>query len=157
MKILDGKYAVTMDQYPQQGEKFNRVYKFYEHLKEGRFTTTRCKDCGARPFPPRVICPQCLSENLEWVDLPTEGTVKVFTEQVGGMPYGFDPPLIHAYIDLDGQMSYFARVINCQPGELKEGDRVKLVVFPVESVPVEGKQGAIIEQERVFFAFEKIR
>lgn len=157
ISILNGRYAVTMDLYPQQSEDFNRVYKFYNHLREGRFTTTKCKDCGARSFPPRVICPECLSENLEWVDLPTEGTVKVVTEQVVGVPLGFEAPLIHALIDLDGQLSHFVRVINCQEGELKEGDRVRLVVFPVEPVPVEGKRGAIIEQERVFYAFEKIK
>jgi uncharacterized OB-fold protein len=157
ISILNGRYAVTMDMYPLQSKEFNRVYKFYDHLREGRFTTTKCKDCGVRSFPPRVICPECLSENLEWVDLPTEGTVKVVTEEVVGVPLGFETPLIHALIDLEGELNHFARVINCQAGELQEGDRVKLAVFPVDPVPVDGKRGAVIEMERVFYAFEKIK
>ncbi len=82
--ILEGKYMVTMDMWPLQVKEFNRVYKFYENLKEGRFTTTKCKDCGHVAYPPRVICPECYSENLEWIDLPKEGTVIVFTEEVRG-------------------------------------------------------------------------
>ncbi len=82
-----------MDLYPQQAKEFNRVHSFYEFLRQGRFTTTRCKDCGHRPFPPRVICPNCLSENLEWVDLPTRGKVKVVTEEEVGVPLGFRNPV----------------------------------------------------------------
>lgn len=156
ISILEGKYAVSMDMYPLQDKGFNMVYKFYEHLREGRFTTTKCKDCGVRSFPPRVICPECLSDNLEWVDLPAEGTVKVVAEQEAGVPLGFEAPLIHALVDLQGELTYLARVINCKAGELKEGDRVKISVFPIESVPADGRRGAVIEQERVFFAFEKI-
>ena len=154
--VLKGKYAATMDMYPLQSKEFNKIHKFYDFLREGRFTTTKCQDCGARSFPPRVICPECLSENLDWVDLPTVGTVKIVTEEVVGVPLGFETPLIHALIDLEGEMTYFARIINCQAGELKTGDRVKLAVFPVDPLPVDGRKGQIIEQERVFFAFEKI-
>lgn len=155
ISILEGKYAATMDMYPLESKDFNRIYKFYDFLREGRFTTTKCKDCGTRSFPPRVICESCLSDNLDWVDLPTEGTVKVVTEEVRGVPIGFDTPLIHALIDLEGELSYFARVINCQAGELKPGDRVKLAVFPIDPLPMDGRKGEVIKQERVFFAFVK--
>lgn len=154
ISLLEGRYAVTMDLYPLQSKEFNRIYPFYDHLREGRFTTTRCRDCGKRSFPPRVICPECLSENLEWVDLPTTGKVLVVTEEVVGVPLGFENPLIHALIQLDDELRMFVRIINCGPGELKEGDTVKLVVFPIEPVPVETREG-IVEQERVFYAFEK--
>ena len=157
ISILDGKYAVSMDMYPLQDKKFNKIYKFYDHLKEGRFTTTQCKDCGLRSFPPRVICPECLSDHLEWVDLPTEGTVIVFSEELLGVPLGFEPPLIHAFIDLSGEMVFLTRMTNCQAGELKRGDKVKISVFPIESVHADGRRGAVIEQERVFFAFEKVK
>lgn len=152
-----GKYAASMDPYPQQSKEFNRIHPFYENLGQKRFTTTRCRSCGWRSFPPRVICPECLSTELEWVDLPVKGRVLVVTEEENGVPPGFDTPLIHALIDLDGQLTYFGRVINCGPGELKEGDEVKLAVFPVEPVPMESKRGTAVMQERVFFAFEKIK
>jgi uncharacterized OB-fold protein len=154
--ILEGKYAASLDLYPQQSKEFNRVWPFYEHLKEGRFTTTKCRACGQKAFPPRVICPYCLSEDLEWVDLPTRGKVLVFTEEVHGVPLGFESPLIHALVDLEGELKLFVRIINCRAGELKEGDEVKLAVFPVPPVPQETKDG-IVMKERVFYAFEPVR
>lgn len=153
--VLNGKYAVTMDMYPLQSPEFNRIHPFYENLKAGRLTTTKCGDCSHRAFPPRVICPECLSENLDWTDLPTTGRVLVATEEEVGVPLGFETPLIHALIDLGGQLTMFARVKGCGMGEIKEGDQVKLSVFPVDPVPVDGRKGAVIMQERVFFAFEK--
>jgi len=156
--ILEDKYPVTMDMWPLEAKEFNRIYKFYENLKEGRFTTTRCKACGHVAYPPRVICPECYSEDLEWIDLPTKGKVLTFTEEVRGVPLGFEPPLIHAWIDL-GEGSpirkILSRVINCPAGKLKEGDEVKLVVFPVPSHPIELKKETKMV-ERVFFAFEPV-
>lgn len=152
--ILAGKYAVTMDMYPLQSKEWNRNYPFYDNLKEGRLTTTACKDCGQQSFPPRVICPQCLSENLGWVDLPTRGKVLVVSEEEIGVPMGFETPLIHALVQI-GKFKMMVRIKGAAMGELKAGDQVKLVVFPIDPVPVEGKKGAVIMQERVFYAFEK--
>ncbi|MCL6611416.1 MAG: zinc ribbon domain-containing protein [Peptococcaceae bacterium] len=154
--VLQGRYAVTMDMWPLQSADFNRIHPFYDHLRQGRLTTTKCRDCGRQAFPPRVICPGCLSENLEWVDLPVTGRVLVATEEEVGVPVGFESPLIHALIDLGGQIILFARVKGCSTGELKEGDEVRLVVFPVDPLPVDGRKGETILQERVFFAFEKV-
>ncbi|MGQ9652540.1 MAG: Zn-ribbon domain-containing OB-fold protein [Thermodesulfobacteriota bacterium] len=153
MDLFKGKYIGSMDLYPQQSPEFNRVHPFYDHLKEGRFTTTRCTECGHRAFPPRVICPECLSDKLEWVDLPKEGTVLVVTEEEVGVPLGFETPLIHALVDLDGQLRIFARIVNSAVGQLKEGDRVKLHVFPAPPVPME-KGREVINVQRVYFAFE---
>ena len=155
-KILEGRYIATMDLYPQQAKEFNRIHPFYHHLKQGRFTTTRCRDCGHRAFPPRVVCPDCLSDNLEWVDLPTRGTVKVVTEEEVGVPLGFETPLIHGLIDLGGELTLFARIAHCKVGQLKEGDEVRLCVFPIDSVPIQvGRE--IVQKDRVFYAFEPVQ
>ncbi len=156
LKILEGRYIATMDLYPQEAKEFNRIYPFYEFLKEGRFTTTRCKDCGHQLFPPRVVCANCLSENLEWVDLPTRATVKVVTEEEVGVPLGFETPLIHALIDLGGKLTLFTRIVNCKVGQLKEGEEVKLHVFPVDPVPIQVGRNTILNN-RVFYAFEPVK
>lgn len=154
IELLKGKYAVTMDMYPLQSKEWNRIYPFYDNLREGRFTTTACQDCKNKAFPPRVICPECLSENLEWVDLPTRGRVLVVSEEEVGVPFGFETPLIHALIEI-AEFKMMVRVNGVKMGELKEGDEVELNVFPVEAVPVDGKKGAVIMQERVFYSFQK--
>ncbi len=157
ISILEGKYMITMDLYPQQSKEFNQIYPFFENLKQGRFTTTKCKACGAEPFPPRVLCPECYSTELEWVDWPTEGTVVEVTEEVVGVPLGFGKaPLVHALVDLQGKRTFFCRIINCQAGQLKSGDTVKLAVFDVEPVPMDAK-GGVIEFPRVYYAFEPVK
>lgn len=154
--ILDGKYMVTMDLFPQQSKEFNQVYKFYEFLREGRFTTTKCTRCGAEAFPPRVVCPECYSDDLEWIDWPTEGTVIELTEEVVGVPLGFGPPpLIHALVDLQGKKTLFVRITNCRQGQLKRGDKVRVMVFDVDPVPQEvGRE--VVLADRVFYAFEPV-
>jgi len=158
--ILEGKYPASMDLWPIEAKEFNRVYKFYDNLKVGRFTTTKCKKCEHVAYPPRVICPECYSEELEYIDLPTKGKVIVCTEQVRGVPLGFEPPpLIHAWIDL-GENSpvkrLMSRIINCPAGKLKEGDEVQFVVFDIPAHPIEVKKETKMAN-RVFFAFEPVR
>lgn len=154
--ILADKYPVTMDMWPVEAKEFNRLYPFYENLKAGRFTTTKCQQCGHVAYPPRIICPECLSDELEWIDIPKEGKVLVLAEQVKGVPLGFEPPLILAWIDLGPKSPakrILSRIINCSAGQLKEGDEVKLIIFEVPGHPIEVKKDTIMA-ERVYFAFE---
>ena len=156
---LDGTYVAEMDMWPFEAQEFNRIYPFYENLRAGKFTTTKCKKCGYVTYPPHVICPECYSDELEYIDLPQKGKVIVFSEQLRGVPLGFEPaPLIHAWIDL-GETSplkrLLSRIINCPSGTLKEGDEVQFVVFDVPAHPIEIKKETIVA-ERVFFAFEPV-
>jgi len=157
--LLENKYPVTMDLWPMEAREFNRIYEFYDNLKAGRFTTTKCKKCGYVAYPPRVICPECYSEELEYTDLPQKGKVIVFTEQVRGVPLGFEAPLIQAWLDL-GEGSpvrrFLSRIINCPAGAIKEGDEVQFVVFDVPAHPIEVKKETKMA-ERVYFAFEPVR
>jgi len=52
--------------------------------------------------------------------LPTKGKVITFTEEVVGVPLGFESPLIHALIDLEGKLTMFVRIVNCKAGNLKK-------------------------------------
>ena len=158
--ILEDLYPVTMDMWPIEAKEFNKVYPFYDNLKQGRFTTTKCKSCGHVAYPPRgVICPECYSEDLEYVDLPTKGKVIVFSEEVKGVPLGFQSPLIHAVVDLgvDPVRRLLTRIINCEVGFLKPGSEVKLAVFDVPAFPIEKGRAGTIMSERVFFAFEPVK
>jgi uncharacterized OB-fold protein len=83
--------------------------------------------------------------------------VLTFTEEVAGVPLGFESPLIHARIDLGEGRTIISRIINCKEGELKEGDIVKLAVFEVPSMIVEKRGGVMEEVERTFFAFEPVK
>jgi uncharacterized protein len=156
--VLDNLYPATMDMWPIEAKEFNMIWPFYENLKQGKFTTTKCKDCGHVAFPPRIICPECYKTDLEYVELPKKGKVVVFSEELKGVPIGFQSPLIHALIKFDGPVQkVLSKIINCAAGELKEGDEVQLVVFDVPAMPIEKGRAGIIMNERVFFAFEPVK
>jgi uncharacterized protein len=157
--ILEDLYPVTMDMWPLETKEFNRIWPFYENLKQGRLTTTKCKDCGNVSYPPRVICPECYSENLEFIDLPTKGKVIIFSEEVKGVPLGFQSPLIHAVIDLgvDPARRLLTRIANCPAGALQRGDEVQLFVFDVPAYPIDKGKAGTVMNDRVFFAFEPVK
>jgi len=60
----------------------SKTNQFFESLKEGKFTTTKCKDCGEISFPPQADCPRCMSSNSEWVELGTDAELVTFTHVV---------------------------------------------------------------------------
>lgn len=157
--VLEGLYPATLDMWPIEAKEFNRAWPFYENLKQGRLTTTKCKDCGFVAYPPRVICPKCYSENLEYIDLPKKGKIIVFSEEVKGVPLGFASPLIHAIIDLgvDPARRVLSRIVNCPAGVLKRGDEVQLATFEIPATPIEKGKAGTIMAERVFFAFEPVK
>ena len=52
---------------------------FWDALKEGRFVTTKCKNCGTVSFPPQADCPNCMGGEFEWFELGKEATLVTFT------------------------------------------------------------------------------
>ena len=142
------EYSYTLDIYPQEHPEETRIWPFYDNLKKGKFTTVRCKRCGHIIWPPEVICPECVSDDLEWIELPKRGKVYAFTVQVGAIPPGFKPPLIQAIIDLPNGVRLIAPIIDTKPEELQVGDEVEIVVF---KIPPDSYG------ERVLFGFRKVK
>ena len=57
----------------------SRTHRFWDSLRDGRFVTTRCGDCGTVSFPPQSDCVRCMSGNVGWVDMGTEAELVTFT------------------------------------------------------------------------------
>lgn len=130
-----------MDPVPLESKEHNRIHQFYDNLREGRLTTTQCANCGQISWPPRIVCPQCMSDKLNWVDFPEAGSVYAYTVQLNGNPPGFPPPLIYALIDFDNGVRIISPVVDCDPGEVQVGSEVVLKVIPAP-------------RERVLFFFQ---
>ncbi len=132
-----------MDPYPQETPEWNQLYKFYEYLREGRITSTRCKDCGCLPWPPKLICPECKSSDLEWVDLPEPRRVFGFSVQVYAIPPGFPPPHIIAVIECgENGLRLMSRLVDIEPEDIKVGMEVELNVVNIPG-------------DRVMFTFKR--
>ena len=120
-------YVFMCDPVPQQKPEFNKLSRYYENLKAGRLTTTQCNHCGKVAWPPRTVCPECLSDQLSFIDLPEEGEIIVVTIQEGGAFPGFPPPLAFAYLQF-GEVRFIGKLHDVDMSELAPGKKVRLKV-----------------------------
>jgi len=123
------KLPYMLDFYPLEDEKFTRISKFFQNLKEGKLTTTKCNTCGKLLWPPRIVCSECFSENLEWINLGVEGELYAFTEMRLGAPLGFyeDAPFCIGLVKIGGLL-VSARIDDAKYEDLKIGDKVRLKI-----------------------------
>lgn len=127
------KLPFMLDFYPLQDEKYTKISRFFKNLKEGRLTTTKCKSCGKLLWPPRIVCSECLSDELEWVDLGTTGELYGFTEVRLGAPLGFvqDAPFCVGFVKIGGLL-ISTRIDDAKYEDLKIGDKVTLKIVQLE-------------------------
>ncbi|SDK59493.1 Zn-ribbon domain-containing OB-fold protein [Natronorubrum texcoconense] len=136
-----------LDFYELQTEDQTQIHEFYENLRDGQLTTTQCTDCEAIHFPPRIVCPKCTSDDLEYVDLPHEGELFAFSEVRGGLPMGLsehDVPYVVGVVDL-GPVRLSGRVDDAAYSDLEIGDPVSLKIVEIDGPT---------DEERVFYRFE---
>jgi uncharacterized OB-fold protein len=118
-----------LDFFPVQDAARTRLSRFFDRLREGRLSTTRCPKDGTLLWPPRVACPRCHTEALEWVDLPSEGRLYAFSAVLAGAPMGMeeDVPYAVGLVDLDGDsLRLFGRIVGRRWEELRVGQRVRV-------------------------------
>ncbi len=127
-------YLRARDPYPLESAAFNSLHEFYTHLREGRLTTTRCRGCASVSWPPRRFCPQCLTDESDWVDLPKEGTIHAFCIQEAGVPRGFRSPLVFAVVVVGG-LRIFTLLSCSDPKKIALGQRVRFTALEVSNEP----------------------
>ncbi len=135
--------AYLLDFYPLEEPRFTRVAPFFERLRRGHLSTTRCPKEGTLLWPPRVACPGCHTTELEWVDLPMRGRVYAFSAVLAGAPLGMeaDVPFVVGLIDLDGApLRLFGRIVGRGWADCRIG-------MPVDVEPFDAPGG------RVFYRF----
>ena len=139
------KLPYMLDFYPLEDEKNTRISQFFGKLREGHLTTTKCKNCGKVLWPPRIVCSSCFSDDLEWIDLGTEGELYAFTEMRLGAPLGFeeDVPFCIGIVKISG-LSISARIDNAKYEYLKIGQKVQLKVVE-------------LDDGRVFYRFDAVK
>ncbi len=123
-----------LDFLPLEGSGDTRLSRFYDRLREGRLSTTRCRRDGEVHWPPRIVCPRCHGEDLEWIDLPPAGRLFAFSAVLGGAPLGLESEVPYAVglVDLDGiDLRLFGRIEGRPWSELAIGDRVSVEPYEV--------------------------
>lgn len=52
---------------------------FWDAVEEGKLLLQHCKQCDTKVFYPRTICPQCWSNQLDWIEASGDGILKSFS------------------------------------------------------------------------------
>lgn len=106
-----------------------KVAGFVEQLEKGEVAASRCTRCGARYFPPRADCYQCLGGEV--VFEPVRGTGRLISFTTANYaPTGFeaDVPYTLALADFDGLKVFGRMSREVPPQELAVGLAVNLAV-----------------------------
>jgi uncharacterized protein len=90
---------------------------FWDAAREERLVYQKCRDCGKNVFYPRIACPQCFSDNLDWVEASGKGTVYSYTVVENNAPTAFldQMPYVVAIVKLEEGIQMLSNIVGCDP------------------------------------------
>jgi uncharacterized OB-fold protein len=94
---------------------------FNQFLAEKKLMGSHCPYCDATHLPPRAICPQCLGDDLVWIEVSGKGKLAAFTSIYIAPTFmieqGFDRdnPYLTAIIELEEGPKISARLVGFDP------------------------------------------
>ncbi len=75
---------------------------YNEALKQNKLLGLKCRQCNAITVPPKMVCRQCGSPDMEVVELKTDGKIKTFTTVfVGAEGRESEVPYILVIVELE--------------------------------------------------------
>ena len=104
---------------------------------QGELYAVKCPKCKRLQLPVRIVCAECHVVNEEWVKLPKEGTLQIFT--VNYLPMTDpttgqvkEPPSIFSTMQLDGTSISLGGNLHVDPDltKLWAGMRLRVVLRP---------------------------
>lgn len=100
----------------------------------------KCGACGHIRYPVTAICPECLSEQTQWVELSGAGEVmaRLVFHQVYHKAFANDVPYNVVLVQLDEGPRMFSNVIGVLNEQVRVGMRVKVafdLVTPGVAIP----------------------
>ena len=82
------------------GEAASRFFR--ELVDRRRIMGTKCPACKRVLVPARAFCDACMERTTDWVEVGPEGTLETFTIITTAFPGLPKPPIVMAYVTLDG-------------------------------------------------------
>jgi hypothetical protein len=95
---------------------------YWQAAKEERLVAPRCASCGAFRFPPTPFCPECRSQEIDWVTLSGRGSVFSYSVVRGllGQPDLLLVPVVVEFDDAPG-IHLVSNVVGVDPADVRIG------------------------------------
>lgn len=126
---------------------------YEQYLNEGKLMGSKCKKCNALFTPPRPICIECHSSDMEWIERKGDGKLAGFTCITIGPAFmaeeGFDRnnPYCVGVVELEGGNRVDARI---EGVDAKNPETIK-AGMPLSLKFLYRREG---DNSRTFLAFE---
>ena len=100
---------------------------FWEGARAGELRLPRCRACAEVFWPAGPVCPQCLSDQIEW--FPANGRGHIASWVVFHRAYfpGFEPPYNVAWVELDEGSRLPSNIVDVALEDLSIGMPVEVV------------------------------
>lgn len=102
---------------------------FWEWTRKHELRMQECQACGHGWWPPSSVCPECWSEDIDWIRLSGDGTVNswVVFHQRYYAQFEDEIPYNVAEIELEENRRYLANIVECENDEIYRGMEVEVV------------------------------
>ena len=121
---------------------------YLQWLQQRKIAACRCADCGKLFLPPRLLCPACRSDGMQWEHLSGQGKIVAFSSiavaraAMAARGHGGQHPYVSGFVALKEGLAVPAR-IECAVGQVHVG-------MPVQADFLEESNG---QAKRVILVF----
>jgi uncharacterized protein len=112
---------------------------YWMAAREGRLVIQRCAACGRLHHPPRPVCPECHSLDLQWQQAAGTGVVYSYALLHHPQNPAFEYPLPAVLVELDEGVRMVSNMVDVDPHEICIGMPVEVAFEPTAddfAVPV---------------------
>jgi len=103
------------------------IESFYQFIAERKLMAAKCRQCGKLLVPPRLMCTDCYSKDLEWIQLKGEGKLLTYTV-IRVSPKQFESMIPYAVgiVKLAEGPQLPGIICNIEPDKIKVGMKLRV-------------------------------
>ena len=102
---------------------------YWEACRNHKLMIQKCSNCNHYQFYPRIICTECMSQNVEWIVASGLAEVSSFTivRRPVSKAYADEVPYVVALIKLDEGPTMKSNIVECDIDNVNIGMRVEVL------------------------------
>ena len=110
------------------------VSNFYGFLKQMQFMAAKCNECKTKILPPKPICPNCLSTNLNWIKVKDTGKLLSYTViHVAPEQFQSLTPYSVGIVEFEECLRLPGMICDVSPEKIKIGMKLKINSVTIDS------------------------